>query len=457
MSTRAKYGHLIKWLFSLIDLVVLNASYLAAVYLHGNGMNSNMRLVWLLLNASYLVVIYFRRDIHDRRVLYADHVVRQAFKSVVLHAAIFLTAIEFLGIVLPLRGILAMYVLLAVMLPLWWITSRKILKEYRNRGFNYRNIVVVGEGSATSRFIDEINGDMGYGYRILGLFGVDANLYPELSHYEIGVIDEFIKNNAIDEIYCAIPDGDDRQLDALMRLAEDNAIDFYYLPQLGPTVTRNFSLVTFGNVPVMSVMPHPGQSALNRALKRTFDIVFSGIALVLSPLVMIPVAIAIKTTSPGPIFFKQRRTGYRGNEFYCYKFRTMATDTVDDGSQVSRNDPQVTRVGRFLRHYSIDELPQFYNVFKGEMSIVGPRPHMVQHTEQYRQLIDKYMLRHIIKPGITGWAQVLGYRGETNELWMMEKRVECDVWYAENWNLMLDIKIILLTIYKAIKGDKNAY
>ncbi len=457
MSNRTKYGHLIKWLFSLVDIVILNISYLAVVYFYGNGMNVSMRLVWLLLNVSYLIVIFFRRDIHDRRVLYADHVVRQALKSVALHAAIFIITFVFLRLMLPIKGVVIMYVLFAIMLPLWWIVSRKMLKKYRNKGFNYRNIIVVGEGGAMGRFVDEINSDLGYGYRIVGLFGCSNNVYTQFKHYDIAEIEEFVKSTPIDEIYCSIPDGDDHQLDKFISLAEENAIDFYYLPQLGPTVTRNFSLLTFGNVPVMALMPHPGQSTINRAIKRTFDLVFSTITLVLSPIVVIPVAIAIKATSPGPVFFKQRRTGYRGKEFYCYKFRTMTCDTVDDGLQVTRNDSHVTSVGRFLRHYSIDELPQFYNVFKGEMSVVGPRPHMVQHTEQYRPLIDKYMMRHIIKPGITGWAQVLGYRGETSELWMMEKRVECDVWYAENWNLMLDIKIILLTIYNTIKGDKNAY
>lgn len=162
-------------------------------------------------------------------------------------------------------------------------------------------------------------------------------------------------------------------------------------------------------------------------------------------------------SSPGPVFFKQRRTGYRGKEFVCYKFRTMKVNNDSDNKQASKNDPRKTKIGNILRKTNIDELPQFYNVLKGEMSIVGPRPHMVKQTEDYSALIDKYMLRHIIKPGITGWAQVNGFRGETKELWQMQKRVEYDVWYAENWNFMLDIKIIIKTIINAIRGDKNAF
>lgn len=184
---------------------------------------------------------------------------------------------------------------------------------------------------------------------------------------------------------------------------------------------------------------------------------FSATVLLFSPLVFIPVAIAIKLSSPGPIFFKQKRTGYRGREFYCYKFRTMRVNKSADTQQATKNDPRKTRVGDFLRRTSIDELPQFINVFIGNMSVVGPRPHMLKHTEQYSHLIKKYMVRHYIKPGITGWAQINGFRGQTEELWQMEQRVEHDVWYIEHWNPLLDLKIIFRTVTNAIHGEKNAF
>lgn len=176
-----------------------------------------------------------------------------------------------------------------------------------------------------------------------------------------------------------------------------------------------------------------------------------------SPIVLIPVSIAIKLSSPGPIFFKQLRTGFRGKEFYCYKFRTMKVNKDADTKQATKKDPRKTKVGEFLRKTSIDELPQFFNVWRGDMSVVGPRPHMLKHTKDYSALIDKYMLRHTIKPGITGWAQVNGFRGQTDHLWQMEKRVEYDVWYAENWNFFLDLKIIFLTVWNVFRGEKNAY
>ena len=220
----------------------------------------------------------------------------------------------------------------------------------------------------------------------------------------------------------------------------------------------SFFITNMGNIPVMAYRPNPLQFWFNRAIKRIFDIIFALIAiLAISVTVLIPIVIAIKVSSKGPVLFKQKRTGYRGREFTCLKFRTMKVNVEADTVQATKNDPRKTKVGDFLRKTSLDELPQFLNVLWGDMSVVGPRPHMVKQTEEYRKLIDKYMVRHIIKPGITGLAQVNGFRGQTEELWQMEKRVENDVRYIENWSFWLDIKIIIRTVYNAIHGEKNAY
>ena len=193
-------------------------------------------------------------------------------------------------------------------------------------------------------------------------------------------------------------------------------------------------------------------------MKRCFDIVSSlGFLLTFFPIIFIIIAPIIKLTSKGPIFFKQKRTGENGEEFSCLKFRTMNVNKDADRVQATQNDSRVTPIGAFLRKTNLDETPQFLNVLYGNMSIVGPRPHMLQHTEVYSRLIDKYMVRHYIKPGITGWAQVTGYRGETKDLSEMEGRVKQDVWYIENWTFWLDIKIIFLTAYNMIKGEEKAY
>ncbi len=243
----------------------------------------------------------------------------------------------------------------------------------------------------------------------------------------------------------------------VMQLADEHVLQFYYVPQLSRYVSRRSELSNIGQVSVMNIRINPLQSIINRYSKRAFDLLFSSVALICSPVIFIPVALAIKLTSPGPVFFKQKRTGYLGREFDCYKFRTMRVNDKSDTLQATRTDSRITPVGRFLRHTSLDELPQFINVWLGDMSVVGPRPHMIKHTDDYRRIVNKYMVRHLIKPGITGWAQINGLRGQTEELWQMEKRVEADIWYIEHWHFMLDIKIIVLTVINAFRGEDNAF
>lgn len=198
-------------------------------------------------------------------------------------------------------------------------------------------------------------------------------------------------------------------------------------------------------------------SRLSLALKGAFDFVFALLAITLFLPLLIVIAVAIRLTSAGPVFFCQKRTGYRGTEFTMYKFRTMRVNSQADTVAASPGDSRVTSVGRLLRHTSFDEFPQFFNVLRGDMSVVGPRPHMLSQTEQYRRMLSRYMTRHAVKPGITGWAQVNGYRGITDELWKMERRVEHDVWYIENWTFLLDLKIMVRTVINAIIGEKNAF
>ena len=218
----------------------------------------------------------------------------------------------------------------------------------------------------------------------------------------------------------------------------------------------SFSLI--GSVPILRLHEEPLSSFENRMIKRTFDFLFSLLFLcTLFPVIFLIVSAVIKTTSPGPIFFKQKRNGLNGKEFWCYKFRSMKVNKDADKVQATINDPRKTKFGNFMRKTNIDELPQFINVLLGDMSIVGPRPHMLKHTEEYSQLINKYMVRHFIKPGITGWAQVTGFRGETRELSQMEGRVKADIWYMEHWTFMLDLYIIYKTVANALRKDKQAY
>ena len=230
------------------------------------------------------------------------------------------------------------------------------------------------------------------------------------------------------------------------------------IPDFFNFYTKPQNLSFIGDIPLLSLRREPLESLFNRMFKRGFDMIFSFLVIIGVISWIFPIlAILIKLESKGPVFFKQRRSGRDNKPFWCYKFRSMYTNKDSDILKASRSDIRITRIGTFIRKTSIDELPQFFNVLLGNMSIVGPRPHMLSQTINYSTLVDKYMIRHFVKPGITGWAQVNGYRGEITKFEDLEKRVEHDIWYLENWSFLLDVQVILLTVYYVIVGQKNAY
>lgn len=459
-TTRRSFGKYLSSIFSAADLVVVNVLFAVTVMLCPNIADSpRLRTLWVLVNTSYLPVMWWMgRQKHHLRVLLMDHVARCAFIMIGLHALFFFSLLAFLEIDdVPVSDFLVFYGLMVAVVPLWWIVSRMIIKYMRRRGYNFTRVAIVGTGTTAKRLFGSLQSDDGFGYKVLGFFdddpapGFNGKLLGRISD-----IDRLCKAYMIDQVFYTLTGEDEKSLSTVLKAADDNVIQFYYVPRISSRVPRSFELNTIGSVPVLSVRRNPLNNPLNSCIKRLFDIGFSSVVLLFSPLVFIPVALAIKLTSPGPIFFRQERTGYRGKTFKCWKFRTMQLNNSADTRQAMQKDPRTTGVGRFLRRTSIDELPQFLNVFLGSMSVVGPRPHMLKHTEIYAKLIDPYMLRHAVKPGITGWAQVNGYRGPTDELWKMEKRVECDVWYIENWSFLLDVKIIIRTLINIFEGEKNA-
>lgn len=252
----------------------------------------------------------------------------------------------------------------------------------------------------------------------------------------------------------------DRMTEAkyLLEEAEKQCVRLKFVPDFESAITSPFTLQYIDQFPVITLRKEPLEDVQNRFRKRLFDIVFASLVIVFILSWLVPIlAILIKLQSPGPVFFKQLRSGRDNQPFWCYKFRSMKVNNDSDQRQASRDDDRITAIGRFLRKTSLDELPQFFNVLIGNMSVVGPRPHMLKHTEQYAQIIDRYMVRQFLKPGITGWAQVNGYRGETEDPKLMDMRVQHDIWYMENWNSMLDVKIIFLTAINVLKGEENAY
>ena len=329
-----------------------------------------------------------------------------------------------------------------------------LLKKYRTvLGGNYRRVVILGANPKTQQLENFFNSNKTYGYQVINKFDVQSSGEQSLESCF-----SFIVENSIDEIYCSISEFTNEQIREISEFADNNLKILKFIPDNKEIFTKKLNYQYLGITPILSLRTIPIDTPLNQFIKRTFDIVMAILVLVgllswLTPII----AILIKMDSKGPVFFKQKRNGLDYKEFYCYKFRSMQPNPTADLHQVSRNDQRITRLGRAIRSTSIDELPQFINVLKGEMSVVGPRPHMVSHTHMYAERIDKFMVRHFIKPGITGLAQVSGYRGEVETDNDIINRVKFDIFYVENWSLLLDVKIVIQTIIKALKGDEKAY
>ncbi|MNX60670.1 UDP-glucose:undecaprenyl-phosphate glucose-1-phosphate transferase [compost metagenome] len=303
---------------------------------------------------------------------------------------------------------------------------------------------------------------MTFGYRFLGFFDEKVDPFAFISSPLIGGFDDienFIMNEKVDEMYVALHIDNIEIINKLTHICEHHMVRIKFIPDFQLyTKSNKVELSFYENTPVLMFRPEPLEFTVNRLLKKGFDLVFSGLVILLIfPWLFPIIMIIIKLESPGPILFKQERSGRDNRSFTCWKFRSMRLNGAADKKQAKRGDSRVTKFGAFIRKTSIDELPQFFNVFFGDMSVVGPRPHMVNHTKQYSELINNYLVRQYAKPGITGWAQVNGYRGETRELIDMENRVEYDIWYIENWSLLLDVKIIIKTVLNVFKGEENAY
>lgn len=465
MRQQLRYSFLINRLVILGDFFILNIVFIVLYNLFGAYLSmdfhQNFWIILTLMNACYIPAIIIFDIKLSHRIVYAEKIVQNTSWMLVFYYILCLAVMTMLKLDEISRLFFATFFgILLIVMNFWRLSFRFALKRYRNKGFNLRNVVIVGAGKNGISVYEEMMKDEGYGYRFLGFFDDCPPNVPKGTEH-LGRVEDAIKyisDNAVDEVYCALPDSAESKTMDLLRFCENNMIRFYLVPVIRRSFKKTMKLDTLGDVPVFAVREEPLQYPLNRFVKRTFDVLFSLLFLVtLFPIILIVVGTIIKITSPGPIFFMQERTGKKGKNFKCIKFRTMKVNKDADTLQAVKNDPRVTKFGLFLRKSNIDELPQFINVLFGDMSVVGPRPHMIKHTVEYSALIDKYMLRHLAKPGITGWAQVNGYRGETKELYQMEKRVEYDVWYIENWSFFLDLKIIYLTVFNMIKGEKNAY
>jgi len=336
-----------------------------------------------------------------------------------------------------------------------WI-FHMVMKIYRIEGGNSVNVVIVGNDKNLKKMINVFNkAELGYRYK-----GYFDNKRSESTSY-LGQIEDsfqYIIKNKIDEIYCMASQLSSLEINNLINFADNNLKKLKIIPDHKDVYTRAMGVELFGVIPVLNLRKSPLDSDLARVGKRGFDIIFSVFVIILLLSWLSPLLFILQNIeSRGPVFFKQKRHGYNKNVFWCYKFRSMAPNNNADHSMCTKNDCRITKIGRILRKTSIDELPQFFNVFLGEMSVVGPRPHMQTHTHQYETSVDKYLVRHFVKPGITGLAQIKGYRGEIIKKADIINRVRMDVFYIEKWCLMMDVKIIYSTIFNALRGEEKAY
>lgn len=358
---------------------------------------------------------------------------------------------------------LGLWMVLGLLLLLFFrLAIYAFLQYQRYRGRNYRRVIVMGAGDLATRLISQAISSPWAGFKIEALFDDDKKLTGSYIHGlpVIGVgddIESYMSNNQVDEIWIALPLRAEQRVKGLLFDLRHYTVNIKFIPDIFGFSLLNHSLTEVVGVPAVNLSETPmgGGNLLAKSLED--KVLGLLIFIFISPLLLL-IIIAIKATSPGPALFKQKRHGWDGRIINVYKFRTMKTHCEENGkiTQACKNDMRVTKIGAFLRRTSLDELPQFYNVLQGRMSIVGPRPHAVQHNDLYKDQVNRYMLRHMVKPGITGWAQVNGLRGETDTLEKMQKRVEYDLYYIENWSLWFDLKIIFLTIFKGFI-NKNAY
>lgn len=462
---RTRYLFLLRIFLAIADLVTINACYLLAFYFVDRfrlELSGELYQHFLIIyNLCWLVSVgvfnLYRSEVVNR----IENIYRATWKSLLANCFLVGCYIIFTKNTLYSREFLFF---LYSMLCVAFLVSRFVLTfvdhKYRRSIHTRKSVAVLGFNATGIRLAEYFQSHPN-DFRFEGILDEEKALFvDEKGKLHERMLDgiKMAASRDISEIYAAIPPHMLSEARPMLREAERQCVRLRLVPDLSSAMASRFQVQYMDDFPVLSLRPEPLESINNRVRKRAFDLVFSLCVIVFLLSWLYPIiAILIKLQSPGPVLFKQLRSGRDNKSFYCYKFRSMKVNTDSDTRQASRDDDRITPIGKFLRKSSMDELPQFFNVLMGEMSVVGPRPHMLKHTEEYRAIIDQFMVRHFLKPGITGWAQVTGMRGETKDPRLMVKRVERDIWYLERWSLMLDIRIIFMTIYTTVKSDENAF
>ncbi len=455
-----RYSKYIKEINLAGDILFLNVAYFF-IYAFVFGQFENLfRSIYfelqLFFNIAWIISVYINKVYETTRVASIEKVIRKLLNALGL----------FLILIFAFSGIkkgayfnpfvFYAYCATSSSLALFNIGFVVLLQYYRRVGYNYRKVIIAGYGEISQDLRRYFTHNPDVGYKFLGYFDNEAK--SSIIKGKINDIPDYINKFDIDEIYCVLPQLNYADVEFLTKLAEDNFIKVHAIPDYRGFPYKNIEIQLYGLIPVLNVESQPLDDPINRLFKRSFDILFSLVFLVFIGVWLFPlIAIMLKLDSKGPILFKQKRTGFSNLPFTCYKFRSMQPNLDSDNKQATKTDIRITKVGAILRKSNLDEIPQFFNVLLGDMSVVGPRPHMLKHTEEFSQQVDKYMLRHNVKPGITGLAQIKGFRGETDSLYKLKNRIKFDRFYVDNWSLLMDLKIISATLFIMVRGDKNAY
>ncbi|MBC6699271.1 exopolysaccharide biosynthesis polyprenyl glycosylphosphotransferase [Hymenobacter puniceus] len=413
-------------------------------------------LLWWILSGQYANIYRV-----DRLITYPEKLVH-LIRTFLLHAALVLLAVAAGGTHWPpIEYLFSVYSLAMV-----GVVSGRFLLTFLYRSYHKHfaransRYVIIGAGDSGQELYRFLASHDPIGNEFMGFFSDEA-LPVKLQTVVRGRLADlksYCLREQVNDIYFALPLDQRHLIEELSRFADDNFLSFRIVPDFRGTVHKDVNVYFYDHLPILTIRHEPLGMRTNQVMKRLFDIMFSGLVIcTIFPIIMPVLALLIKLDSPGPVFFRQMRPGKRNQLFPCYKLRTMQASHGHPELQATKHDVRVTRVGQYLRKYNLDELPQFFNVLLGHMSVVGPRPNMISQLEEYSKHIRTYHLRHAVTPGITGYAQVNGYRGETREAGTMEKRVEYDLKYVENWSFGMDMKIIGQTVWNMVRGEKNAY
>jgi len=463
MHKRLKYY--LQILLVLIDLLSLNIFFIVTLFIFDRSISFDYFLpylkYWFFLNLFWVVLSFILRLYSDTAIINFERFIKRTAQVFTIWIVFNLFFLVFSREINFSR----LFIVLSMCNFSIGLTLNRFLyfafKNYITFQSSLVNKVIILGYNETAKKLAKYFEEDDIHTQLLG-FVEEADNMNELTHYPIlsgiGNLIEVASNLNVQEIYSTITPEQNKSIYGLMNDAEDKCMRFKVVPNLSFFLNKPVVIDYIMDMPVLSLRRDPLEDIGNRIKKRVLDVVVSFIVIIFILSWLIPlIALLIKLESKGPVFFSQDRTGRKDKPFKCFKFRSMCNNNMFETKQATINDARVTRIGSFMRKTSLDEFPQFFNVFIGNMSLVGPRPHMIQHTSNFSKVVDHYMVRQFLKPGITGWAQINSFRGEIRTNLQLQMRVTSDLWYLENWTIWLDIRIIFLTAYQVFKGDKHAY